>query len=230
MGEKFSHLALSPVPRSSPGTVTLQAKGQARDCSWAGDLSGCRWIPTVNEDFRDTRRVCIGNGCSRENANRAGGGQKSGHVFRTWHRHTIPAGPGWCPAPLQSGSGFCQWRDRCVRELEDILQQQTNKTSAFLSPCPNRSSLNHCLSCKIPSLAFLIPKLPHACVLHTTSPERERKGPLFPGPCIPGNSLSPSSSHAPRRCVVFSHTVLQQAFFHSTIDGPTQLLFPEIGK
>lgn len=47
-------------PGSIPGTVSLQAEGRARGCSWVADLSGCRWIPTVHEDFRNIRRAWVG--------------------------------------------------------------------------------------------------------------------------------------------------------------------------
>lgn len=56
-----------------------------------------------------------------------------------------------------------------------------------------------------------------------TSPDTE-KGPFVPGPGLPGTLLSPGIGRAPRRRVVFSHAVLQWAFFHSTIDGPTAFI------
>lgn len=148
-------------------------------------------------------------------------GAESGHqVFCTWCRHALPAG--WAGAELARipGSGFRRWRDRCLRKLERSLRKQTDRTPAFLSPCPDRSLISF-PSCKIPPLAFPTAKPPHAGAQNLP---RHRERALCSRPGLPGTLLSPGIGRAPRRRVVFSHAVLQWAFFHSTIDGPTAFI------
>lgn len=163
------------VPRPTPSAGTLQVEGRdrARGRSWVGNLSGCRWIPAVNQDFlgRHIQGAWVGgNGCLPEHAR----GDRDGGKF--WAHLPHVAAPS---APCRARPGaqvagiprpdFCQWRDRCLRSLENVLQKQTNEFYAFLFPCPNRSP-NRFLSCKTSSLAFPILKPPHASECHSTLP------------------------------------------------------------
>lgn len=183
---------LSPVPRSIPRTVAPQAEGLARSCSWARDLSGRRRIPTARSTLGHSKSP-HGESLLPGEGQRGWRGTESGHqIFCTWHRHTLPAGQARAKLACIPGSGFCQWRDRCLRKLENTLRKQTDKTSAFLSPCPNRSLISF-PSCKIPSLAFPTAKPPHA---GTQNLPRDRERALCSRPWAPWDSFV--SRHQPR--------------------------------
>lgn len=172
---KFHHPALPFFRRPSPRPGTLQLEGRAGVAAGPGSPSGCRWSPTVDEVFlaRNIRRARVRG--ERPPAGAAGGlgGRRQGKFWaHPLHVASLPAPCGARPGARVAGipgSGFRQWRDRCLRMLAGRHPPKTNKIYAFLSPCPNRS-LNHSPSCKTPSLAFLTLKPPHTSS-HKTFPE-----------------------------------------------------------
>lgn len=163
----------------------------------------------------------------------------SGKITASWRRPVRMAGDRiWAPNLLHVASPHapCRAGQRPARPhswlqflpVEGQVSQKTGehppKTNqpnlCFLSPCPNRSLISF-PSCKIPSLAFPIAKPPHA---DPQNLPRDRERALCSRPWAPWASFV--SRHRPRTSTpcCFSHTVLQWAFFHSTIDGPTAFI------
>lgn len=179
---KLSH-PISPCPR-----VSLQ-----NWCPSGGGQQGPEWLQvdlTVSEDSRDILRAYQWRG----------GGQNLGTSPTRGINICSRQGRAGAQLARIPGSGFASGGTG-IRKLESILQKQNNKTSASLSPCPNRSSPHAFPSYKIPSRALLIPEPP----LHSAEPlQRQRKGPLFPAPEFPG-IFSPRGSSAPRCCCFFTH-------------------------